>query len=317
MKRLLASLVLLLAACHEGVPHETTPPPPAVPAVCTERVDGGVPSGQFPGAACTGPVEGSTLTPSPGFTVTEAGAVVENLDVSGSICVAADNVTIRNTRVTGGTIVVANGLGHGWCNVATGAQNLQLVDVEVRPNSSDSVAIEGAIYRPGIVCLRCDLHRAGAGIAGGHYALAHTFIHDLLGETDCTRYPVDCISHNDGIQIGGAGGDVLVTQSNIEGTYAPESTGGGMSCALCLYSHGDWGPMDNVTIEHSRIASDDAVYCAYGGDSGQQDPTNVSYVDNVFACPPAGAITAWLPAATNEWSGNRLADGTVIPEPGS
>ena len=317
-------------------PHTTAPPPPPPPpttappstptgtpsaGVCTGRVSGGVPADRFPGAACTGVVAGTALTSRGSLRIDQAGSTWTNLNISGDVCVAADNVTIRNSRVTG-VVTVANPYGHGGCGVAGGAQNLTLVDVEVRPNNATSVAIEGGVYRPGITCIRCNLHRAGAGINGGSYSLIDTYIHDLLGETSCSKYPGDCISHNDGLQIGGAGGNVTITHSNIEGTYAPESTGGGMSCALCLYSHGSWGSMDNVLVERSRIQSDDAVFCAYGGDSNEQNPTNIRYIGNVFVrgvsgtCGSGGPITAWHRGGGNIWSDNRFDDGAPIGEPG-
>jgi hypothetical protein len=304
--------------------------PTALPAtgagtagVCQRRdSDGGVPAGTFPGEACTGVIAGSPLTPEGDLRITQAGSTWEDLDVSGNVCVAADDVTIRNSRVIG-VLAVANEHGNGFCGVAGGAHDLTLVDVEVRPNDVTAVAVEGGVYRPGITCVRCNLHRAGAGINGGLYTLIDTYIHDLLGHGDDPC----CWSHNDGIQIGGAGGNVIVRHSNIEATYAPESTGGGMSCALCLYTHGSdsddfsWGPMDDVLIEGSRIQSSDAVYCAHGGDSNDQNPTNIRYRGNVFVrsgsgtCGLGGPITGWRQGGGNQWSNNTFSDGEVIPEP--
>lgn len=315
---LLAALLLVpvLAACD--------PPPPEVPSagVCTGRTaDGGAPLEHFPGAACTGVVNEAALVPSGDVWVTVDGAIVENLSVEGNICVQADNVTIRNVRVVNGVVAAANLYGYGFCGTPGGAQNLDLIDVEIRPNMADSVAIEGAVYRPDISCVRCNIHRTGAAIAGGLYTLTDTYIHDLLGESGCVKYPTDCMSHNDGIQIGGAGGDVFVAHSTIEGTYAPESTGGGMSCAICIYSHDEWGPVDNVMIYNSRIASEDAVYCAYGGESGQQDPTGVTYDSNQFVrsassggvhCGTGGPITAWLASPSNVWDDNTYEDGQPV-----
>lgn len=318
MKKILIVLGIIaaLTACD--------PPPPATPSVgiCTSRTaEGGVPADKFPGAACTGVVNESALTPSGDVFVTENNSIIENLEVNGNICVQADNVTIRNVRVINGVIAAANPISAGFCGVEGGAQNLDLFDVEIQPNTSDSVALEGAVFRPDISCTRCNIHRTGAAIAGGLYTLQDTYIHDLLGENDCVKYPVDCMSHNDGIQVGGAGGDVLVVHSNIEGTFAPESTGGGMSCAICIYSHDAWGPMNNVIIYNSRIASEDAVYCAYGGDSVQQDPTNMTYDSNSFVrsaasggqhCGTSGPITDWLNSETNVWDDNQYEDGTPI-----
>ncbi|NLJ53934.1 MAG: hypothetical protein GX344_07365, partial [Intrasporangiaceae bacterium] len=54
----------------------------------------------FPDESTTGVPAGVTLSPSSGLTVTNDGAVIDGLDVSGRIIVAAGNVTIRNSRVS-------------------------------------------------------------------------------------------------------------------------------------------------------------------------------------------------------------------------
>ena len=57
---------------------------------------------------------GTNLTPSGSITVTTAGAVINGLNVSGSISVRANNVTIQNTKITtsgtGGNAVSASGV---------------------------------------------------------------------------------------------------------------------------------------------------------------------------------------------------------------
>ena len=54
-----------------------------------------------PGPDNTGPYDESILVPSGSITVTQNGAVIENVSVTGSIVVKASNVTIRNFRIDG------------------------------------------------------------------------------------------------------------------------------------------------------------------------------------------------------------------------
>ena len=56
-----------------------------------------------PGPTNTGVKPGVTLKASKGIKVTKDGDVVENLDIDGEIEVAADNVTIRNVKITSGS----------------------------------------------------------------------------------------------------------------------------------------------------------------------------------------------------------------------
>lgn len=53
-----------------------------------------------PGAENTGVPPGTTLTPSGSFDVTQKGAIIEDLDVTGAITVLADDVVIRRVRIT-------------------------------------------------------------------------------------------------------------------------------------------------------------------------------------------------------------------------
>jgi hypothetical protein len=55
---------------------------------------------EWPDATNTGVPPGTSLTPSGGFTITTNGQIVEELEVSGTVVVQADNVTIRNSKFT-------------------------------------------------------------------------------------------------------------------------------------------------------------------------------------------------------------------------
>jgi hypothetical protein len=172
-----------------------------------------------------------------------------------------------------------------------------------------------------MTCIRCNIHSVGGGVNGWSYIVIDSYIHDIFGVTNCALFPGDCISHNGAMQ--GQTGSIVIRHSNLVGTYSSASTGGGMSSALSLYTHGDnWGPMSNVVIERNRFESRDAVYCAYGGDSNEQNPTNIQFVSNTFVrnagtgtCGTGGPITAWRQGGGNIWSGNVYNDGQPIAEP--
>jgi hypothetical protein len=93
----LKALQRALDNCRRTPSPPPTPPPSgsncfASPGAC------GFPD---PASGNVGVPAGTTLTPSGSITVNTAGTVVNGLDVSGTIIVNAQNVTIKNTRVTG------------------------------------------------------------------------------------------------------------------------------------------------------------------------------------------------------------------------
>jgi hypothetical protein len=61
----------------------------------------------WPDATNTGVPAGVTLTPSGDVVITQAGAVVSGLNITGSVYIRADNVTLENCKVTSG----------GWAGV--------------------------------------------------------------------------------------------------------------------------------------------------------------------------------------------------------
>src|SRR5262249_23250151 len=85
----------------QGTPTPTPPPSPAAtptPSPTATPTPTPSPSG-WPDASNTGVPAGTTLTPSGSLTITQAGAVIDALDVTGSVTVDAPNVTIKRTRI--------------------------------------------------------------------------------------------------------------------------------------------------------------------------------------------------------------------------
>ena len=109
-------------------PTATPTPEPTPPPVRTNRCfsDPGACGFPDPDYGTVGVPAGTNLTPSGGFTVTTPGAVIDGLNVTGVIRVAADNVTIKNSRFN------APGVGNtgSWmlvvdCDCDTLVQNVE------------------------------------------------------------------------------------------------------------------------------------------------------------------------------------------------
>ena len=62
----------------------------------------------FPDATSTGVPTGVALTPSGGLTINTPGLVIEGLNIQGMVTINADNVTLKNCKVTSGSWAVVN-----------------------------------------------------------------------------------------------------------------------------------------------------------------------------------------------------------------
>jgi hypothetical protein len=309
----------------ELAPEQTAPAPPGASACSGRDGTGGVPAEAFPGAACTGVPAGVSLRPVGGnldidgdgsfdmYRIDEDGTSLDSIDFAVPVCVFASDVTITRSRIPE-AVWAAGPAQQGPCDgdrePGYVARDLRFVDVEV-VGTDFRVAGFTSLHGNGITCIRCDVHHTSAGFYGSHMTIVDSYVHDLYGEPG---------SHNETVL--GFAGDVVIRRSNLVGILSPGSDGGGVSASLAFYTHLDWGPLDDVLVENNRLETTTAVYCAYGGDSDEQDPTDVRFVDNVFVrnaesatCGGGGPVDGWRRGGGNIWENNRFDDGELIPEP--
>jgi len=88
----------------------------------------------YPDATNTGVPPGTALTPSGSQTVTTNGAVLNGLDITGTVTVAADNVTIENSRIT----KTSGGSGSYVVILNNGADNFTIRDTEISGPASNT-----------------------------------------------------------------------------------------------------------------------------------------------------------------------------------
>lgn len=150
-----------------------------------------------PGPTTTGVRAGVTLKKSGSIKVETDGAVVENLDIDGTIEVLADDVTIRNVRLTTGDYYPIR--------YDDGRTGLVVEDSEIIGTSG---IVTAAVSFANYTARRLDIHGTADGLkANANVLIEDCWIHDLSNGKD---------EHNDGVQSTGGKG-VTIRHNVIDG----------------------------------------------------------------------------------------------------
>ncbi|HEX5585876.1 MAG TPA: fibronectin type III domain-containing protein, partial [Acidimicrobiia bacterium] len=231
-----ATLQVTTSACQ---------PPPAA-ASC--------PLPAYPDASCTGVPPGTTLTPRQGpITVTTAGAVLQNLDITytGSepaVSVNAPNATIRNVRVR------SNGIALIQVNVGG---SLLIEDSELinqpaagQPNCHNGIAT-GSYTARRLEIRGCE---NGAEMFRGNVVFEDNYVHDLDNVGPSYVFGNEA-PHSDGVQLNGGATNVVIRHNTID--PIPSGERGGTSGIIGNTSG------DNVRIEDNTIDGGGSSYAIY------------------------------------------------------
>lgn len=259
--------VLLLAACSSSHAHETEPPSVPLPTGDAHEPD----------ANDTGVPAGTDLIRSGSIDVHHDGTTIVARDVHGTIHVHANDVTIRDTRVT------SSDYWPIW--IDPGRHGLRVIDTEVVGSGSCQAGIAAHDY----VAIRVNVHGCGNGAkAGQNTTIAYSWLHELR---------VMPGSHNNGIQV--SGGDHIQILGNR--ITAPAS----QTAAIMIGP--DYGrPIVDVTIVGNWLD---------GGDYALHlDAEDAVVRDNHFGSSALyGPANVVQPAAV--WESNVLTDtGRAVPQ---
>lgn len=263
--------------------------------------------GDFPNADTTGVPDGVELTTRNGpIDVRDDGAVLENLlVVDGPIEVYANNVTIRNVRITNQSQEVTWGISQ-----REGFSGLVVEDSEIFGNPDTPHKFASAISNHGgmITVRRLEAHTITDGIVTRHGLLEDNYLHS-------PRYfPED---HTDMIQANGGPADGLSLEIRNNVVINTED----QTAAIFLqdFTGHENIPVQNVLIEDNYLAG--GGYTIYGGGMADEghDPANIVIRNNVFAREVYPDSGRWGPSAYfdesapgNEWSGNVWDDGDEV-----
>lgn len=273
----------------------------------------------FPDEKCTGVIPGTVLSKYTGpTTITAAGTVIEGKIIDGGLCIAASNVTVRNSKIEGDVYTAISGQYHGACAPAATPTNIVFEDVEiVGPGTATThdveIASTFAMSGNNFTCKRCNVHRWGLGFAvKQNVTIEDSYVHDTIGFKGCSpRLGSDCVAHRSCI---GGNGAINATYRHNRIVCNDLNGEEGVSGAIVVYSQSGHMRAENVLIEKNYVSADTGAYCMYAG-IGDVRPTNVRVIDNRFARGTSNKCAFYGPltyASGVTVSGNAYTDGTPV-----
>lgn len=210
-----------------------------------------IPSG-FPTPATTGVPDGVQLRPSGGLEITQDGTVIDGLDIDGRVVIEANNVVIRNSRITSNAHLVVE--------LEQGYSGLLIEDTRIRGVGSCSAGIAYSNYTARRVHI--------TGCSDGAKMFSNTLFEDSYISN---RYRVNGVSHNDGIQSSGGFG-ITIRGNTILGSYQ-------MSTSAIKVTAGQ-SNMGNVLIENNYLSG--GAYTLYTTIKDGRSASDVTVRNNVF-----------------------------------
>ena len=186
--------------------------------------------GEKPGAHNTGPYAPELLVPSGSITVTQDGAVIENVAVTGNIRVEANDVTIRNFTIDGQMST--------WYGIEVESDTSGLVLESGEITGVNSAAVLGSNFSAD----RLHLHHLGkdAFKTSSNVTISRSYVHHI-GMNPGT--------HADGNQTRG-GGNILLRANNFE-LPSPAVVDGlsGFASNACSINQAETGNIDGFIME--------------------------------------------------------------------
>ena len=204
----------------------------------------------YPDATNTGVPVGTKLTPHAGHQVIKAdNTVIDGWD-TGRIDIYANNVVIKNTRITTSS----------YYGVYVYSGSVTVEDATITGQATSSQECDAGVTGATLV-LRTNISGCEDGVhLSGHNGVEDTYIHDPYFTSS---------SHNDGIQVFSASGSMMIKHNTIVMT----NPGGSRQANSCVFVQPTSGSVDGVTIDSNLV--DGGGYTLY-----IEQSTNVSLSHN-------------------------------------
>ncbi len=219
-----------------------------------------------------------------GMTVTQDGAVIENLEIHGTLRIEASNVTVRNVWVYGSEF---------WSvYVASGSARFE--DVEIGHASHPG---SRGIGGNNIVAVRVHIHHVEDGIKlGSNSTYSGVVVNNLASPAGSPHY--------DALQVEGGAKNSTVRNSSLS------STGSGLGNSAVIIKS-DLGHPSNLSFVNNYMNGGN--YTIYVRDGGHGVPTGISFIGNRFGDDRRYGLTSM--EGSVEWQDNTWASTGEFIDP--
>lgn len=219
--------------------HVRTAPTPTTTPTTTPAPS----SGGYPSAATTGVPAGVALKPSGDLTVNTPGAVVDALDIRGTVKITASDVTLKRSRVTGS--------GFSVIRVADSARNVKIENVEVNGLGTSGTSGSMGIMGPATV-VASNIWGVENGISpGSGSVLRGNYIHSLAAPGS---------PHIDGVQMDGDLSNIVIDGNTVD------MREWGQTSTVMIDNY--FGPINSITVNNNRLLGGGYTVYSYGKFSG-------------------------------------------------
>lgn len=261
----------------------------------------------FPDAGSTGPRIGLTAH-SGNLELRTDGQVISGWDLTGSLDIYANNVTVIDSRITSSNWWGVN-LRAGY----SGLRVLHSTVTGVPGKGPDNGGEDYAVSNMGGSSLEVGWNNISVfvnAISMGQGNIHDNYVHDISPFINADGQ----WAHTDAVISDGGNTGLLTVRHNT--LLNPTDAAHGASASIGLYA--DTGSVANSVVDGNWLAG--GAYALYGGGPGAH---GIQVTNNVFSSqyhPGSGvygAVAYWnAGGAGNTWSNNRMSDGTPV-SPGS
>lgn len=264
----------------------------------------------FPDATTTGPRTGLKPHDTGAMNINTDGMVIRGWDITGSLDIYANDVTIIDSKITS-----TNWWGINLRPKFHGLRVLHTTITAIAGKGPDNGGEDYGVSNMGGSSVEigwCDISVFSNSMSMGQGNLHDNYVHDIVpfinqgGEW----------AHTDAVISDGAGSEKLIIRHNT--LLNPTGVDKGGTASVGLYD--DTGAVMNTVVDNNWLAG--GAYALYGGGPGAK---GIQVTNNVFSSEyhsgsgHYGTVAHWNAGGSgNVWSGNRMSDGTpVVPAAGS
>ena len=276
-----------------SAPAAPTPTPTPAPSssadACTTSPS--LPSTK-PTAANTGLPAGTSLVASGDINANTAGQVITAKNVTGSITVSANNVTIQNSRITMS--------GYWAIRIMDGVTGTRIIHNDI---TSANGAYTGITGGDAFICGNYITKFENAITVGGNTIIQSNFIEKLASDSPT--------AHFDGIEVY-SGSNTKIWGNNV---LLTNPSGGWLNDTGAINVTATWSAINALEITGNWLGG--GSYTLYVDEQGY-NVTTASIINNTWYGSPPTGYAAWGPALVRDngsvttWSGNKWENGTSI-----